>query len=260
MNPYLFIVGCPHSGTTLLRRAVDAHPRIAITRDTHWIPDLVRQARGINLGGRVTSDLPTALTGHPTFATLGIGREELERLAAQRPSYPAFVTALFDIYGARRRKPFVGAETTAHLGDIELLHVMFPHARFVHVVRDGRDVCLSAPEWEPTVSIAARSWGSQVMEGRSVGRTLPPDLYLELRYEPLVADAEGECRRLCDFLCVAFDPAMVRFDEWRRRFEPPAGDWTTQMPRDQVEEFEAAAGDALDAFGYARAAPVREKS
>lgn len=80
MNPYLFIVGCPQSGTALLRRAVDAHPRVAITRETHWIPDLVRRARGINLEGRVTSDFPAALTGHPTFATLGIGREELERL------------------------------------------------------------------------------------------------------------------------------------------------------------------------------------
>ena len=37
MNPYVFIVGCPRSGTTLLQRVVDAHPDIAIIFETHWI-------------------------------------------------------------------------------------------------------------------------------------------------------------------------------------------------------------------------------
>jgi hypothetical protein len=41
MNPYVFIVGAPRSGTTLLRRIVDAHPEIAITRETHWITKLM---------------------------------------------------------------------------------------------------------------------------------------------------------------------------------------------------------------------------
>ena len=36
-NPYVFIVGCPRSGTTLLQRMIDAHRQIAITRETHWI-------------------------------------------------------------------------------------------------------------------------------------------------------------------------------------------------------------------------------
>ena len=36
-DPYLFIVGCARSGTTLVRRIVDAHPEIAITTEMHWI-------------------------------------------------------------------------------------------------------------------------------------------------------------------------------------------------------------------------------
>ena len=39
-NPYVFIVGCPRSGTTLLQRLVDAHPQIAIILESHWIPRL----------------------------------------------------------------------------------------------------------------------------------------------------------------------------------------------------------------------------
>ena len=46
MNPYVFIVGCPRSGTTLLRRIIDAHRKIAITRETHWIAKRFEAAAG----------------------------------------------------------------------------------------------------------------------------------------------------------------------------------------------------------------------
>jgi hypothetical protein len=284
VNPYLFIIGCPRSGTTLLRRMVDAHPKIAITRETHWIPEMIVQGRGIDVAGRVTPELAALLAAHPKFATLGIDREEVERLARARPTYPTLVEVLFDRYGATRGKRIVGDKTPGYVREIGLLHELFPYARFVHLVRDGRDVCLSALEWErkaeqfrrrfPTwddapVATAALWWRRRVLEGRATGARLEPELYVELRYEALVADPEGECRRLCDFLGVGFDLAMVRFHEGRTRFEPGLSakrawlpptpglrDWTTQMAPEQVEEFEAAAGDALEAFGYPRAFPA----
>ena len=40
-NPYVFIVGCARSGTTLLRRIVNAHPQIAIMPESHWITRLL---------------------------------------------------------------------------------------------------------------------------------------------------------------------------------------------------------------------------
>jgi hypothetical protein len=284
MNPYLFIVGCPRSGTTLLRRMVDAHPKIAITRETHWIPEVIAQGRGIGLAGRVTPELPAVLEAHPKFATLGIAREEVERLVRGRPSYSTLVEALFDRYGTARGKLIVGDKTPGYVREIWLLHELFPRSRFVHLVRDGRDVCLSALEWErkaeqfrrrfPTwddapVATAALWWRWHALQGRASGQRLPSELYIELRYEALVTDPEGESRRLCAYLDVAFDPAMLRFHEGRTRFEPGLSakrawlpptpglrDWTAQMADEQVEEFEAAAGDALEAFGYPRAFPA----
>ena len=46
VNPYLFIVGCPRSETTLLQRIVDAHPDIAVVFETHWIPRWLEKRRG----------------------------------------------------------------------------------------------------------------------------------------------------------------------------------------------------------------------
>jgi hypothetical protein len=45
-NPYVFIVGCPRSGTTLLKRMVDAHPEIGISRATYWIPKWFSSSAG----------------------------------------------------------------------------------------------------------------------------------------------------------------------------------------------------------------------
>jgi hypothetical protein len=46
VNPYVFIVGCPRSGTTLLQRIVDAHPTIAVVFETPWIPRWLEKQRG----------------------------------------------------------------------------------------------------------------------------------------------------------------------------------------------------------------------
>jgi hypothetical protein len=284
MNPYLFIVGCPRSGTTLLRRMVDAHPQVAITRETHWIPDIFRQGKGVDADGRVTAELPGVLLAHPKFAKLGFERRELDELvAAGKPSYGAFVGAIFDRYGAGQGKRLVGDKTPGYAREIPLLHGLFPTARFVHLVRDGRDVCLSALAWarkaeqferrfptwrEAPVATAALWWRWHVLLARQASLELMPGLYHELRHEALVADPEAECRRLCDFLGVHFDAAMLRFHEGRTRQEPGLSakrawlpptpglrDWRAQMPEEDVEEFEAAAGDALDQLGYTRAFP-----
>jgi len=58
INSYLFIVGCPRSGTTLFQHVVDAHPQIAITPEAHWIPLWFEERRGLAAEGVVTPELP----------------------------------------------------------------------------------------------------------------------------------------------------------------------------------------------------------
>ena len=46
VNPYVFMVGCLRSETTLLQRIVDAHPDIAVVFEAHWIPRWLGKRRG----------------------------------------------------------------------------------------------------------------------------------------------------------------------------------------------------------------------
>src|SRR5258708_27166188 len=140
-NPYVFIVGCPRSGTTLLQRMADAHPQMAITHesqwfDKRWIVEWLDARRGLTPEGFVTPELISRMVEHPKFFRSKIGREELfELLGTSQPlSYADFVTRIFDLYGQRKRKALVGNKTPAYLRLLHTLHALSPPPRFVHLI------------------------------------------------------------------------------------------------------------------------------
>jgi sulfotransferase family protein len=277
MNPFVFIVGCPRSGTTLLQRIVNAHPQIAITPETHWIPRFFEKRKGLTPEGMVTRKLIFGLLEEPRFTRLGIGREDLLAIiAGGRPVfYSSFVTGIFDSYGKAQGKALVGDKTPGYVRRMNTLHALWPEARFVHLIRDGRDVYLSMRHrplhrpkmgvfdtWaEEPVLTAALWWEFNVRAGRKAGTSLRSGLYYEIRYESLVAQPREECEALSAFLGLPYDDAMLRFNETqtkkraRRPISPRLRDWRTQMPAVDVERFEAAAGELLDELGYDRAVP-----
>jgi hypothetical protein len=281
-NPYAFIVGCPRSGTTLLERLVSAHPDITIVHETHWIPRLYKRKRGLTSDGLVTPELISHLLEEPSFTRLGIGLEELLKIGNGHPvSYSDFVTGIFDLWGKARGKALVGDKTPGYVRKVHVLHTLWPTARFVHLIRDGRDVCLSMADWpkahqkrpgifttwkDDPVPTTALWWELNVRSGRKAGNSLGAELYYEVRYESLINHPTEECAALCGFLGLRYNDAMLRFHGGRTRNDPGLDakhawlpvtsglrDWRSQMPATDVERFEAAAGGLLDELGYPRA-------
>lgn len=284
VNPYMFIVGCPRSGTTLLKRVLNAHSELAITPETHWIPRRLRDGRGLDPDGVVEPELVPLLFEYFRFPRLGVGEHELLRLVAHGLTYAEFVSAIFDAYGRARGKNVVGDKSPPYVREIPLLHALWPEARFVHIIRDGRDVCLSAVNWatqaerfaerfptwlEDPISTAAFWWKRQVAIGQSDGAALGPELYVEVLYEDLVHAPEETSKRLCAFLGLPYEEQMLRFHEGRTKagnglsskqawlpITSGLRDWRTQMSADSVACFEAAAGELLEKLGYERAVPT----
>ena len=157
-----------------------------------------------------------------------------------------------------------------HVLHLRRLGRLFPEARFVHVVRDGRDVAVSyrSVAWGPTtVEDAAMRWRRSVLRGRRDGERLGPDRYREVRYEDLVTDPERVLRELCAFLDLEWDDGVLHHHEraaeviaatrfpgaHSRLLLPPtpglatgAGRWR----RPTWRGFEAIAGGLLDELGY----------
>jgi hypothetical protein len=154
---------------------------------------------------------------------------------------------------------------------IEVLAELFPEAKFVHIIRDGRAVALSyleRPEWGPeTMAEAANHWKNRVRRGRAAGRAIGADRYMEVRYEDVVADPEAVSRHVCDFLGLDFEDGMLRSHEKSKEFiastkDPAAFEnlsrpitaglrtWEDEISPSDLKLFEAIAGDLLEELGY----------
>lgn len=286
-NPRLFVVGSPRSGTTLLQRMLDAHPMLAVANDTSFIHKPLKCCvqdwkKRLQLDGDVplTPEIVAFTRDYKRFQRLGLNNAQIDR-AAQASTYRGFVTGLYDEFAAMKKKPFSGEKTPDFVRRIPLLHQLYPESKFIHIIRDGRDVSLSSVEWaqkgigpskfelfaDHPVATTAMWWCWQVASGRRDGLPLGPEVYHEVRYERLVDAPEETMQELAAFLGLPYDAAMVRYYEGKSSYEPSASaksawlpvtkglrDWQAQMSARDLQIFEALAGDLLDDLGYARAA------
>lgn len=274
--PLVFIVGSGRSGTTLLRAMCDAHRDLAITHEAHFVAAMGRHHRRYEGNGSfATGRFVADLYRDPKFRQVGVDRGSVERALRSSPprSFAEAVHEVFAVHARSRGKSRAGDKTPGYVLRMPLLARLFPEARFVHLVRDGRDVAVAFSEvsFGPhDAGEAATYWKRRVGRGRRAGRALGPDRYLEVRYEELVADSEPVLRGVCDFVGLPFDAAMLRYHEGssrsvadtgipeahQRLLLPPTGglrNWREEMPADDVRLFEAVAGDLLDDLGYPRA-------
>ncbi|VAX39670.1 hypothetical protein MNBD_PLANCTO03-2169, partial [hydrothermal vent metagenome] len=282
--PLVFVVGCPRSGTTLLERMMDAHRDLAMTHETHWITKHAKRRRDLTRNGCVRPETLDRLYSDYRFTRMAPPRETIDRLLAEKPlKYVKFVRLVFDHFRRQQGKAAVGDKSTGgYLRNLAKLHTVCPDARIIHLIRDGRSVCLSMLHWPKAARAAGRFamwevdpvattaawWQWHVRAGIEQGRPLGEHLCREIRYESLVADPAGECAALCEFLGLEPDRAMAEFHAGRSRpapgksanaawLPPTPGlrDWRTQMPPEHIEMFEAIAGETLAELGYERRFP-----
>lgn len=288
-NPFAFIVGNPRSGTTLLRHIVDSHSQVAFLLESPWLMNWFEKGIGLTPEGLVTPDLIRLLRSKRRLfrdIDLGITVAEMDGWIESSGglTWAKFISKLCDRYAQARGKPLVGNKTPSFVRRISTMRQLWPEAKFIHIIRDGRDVFLSArvkwqdksnfprfSSWnEDKATTAALWWEWNVRLGREAGRTLPRRQYHEMRYEDLVADPEKVCAALCEFLGVPFENAMLHHQEnfqIRRRpdgvvinervampITPGLRNWRAEMTAAELERFEAAAGNLLDELGYPRGA------
>jgi hypothetical protein len=278
LNPYVFVTGCTRSGTTLLQRMLDNHPQLAISNDTHVIP---RAVIGSHPSGDVplTVDVVEQVTRFKRFDRLGIDDATTARLAATTDTLAAFASALFDEFARRQGKSFGGEKDPEYVRHLPFLHRLFPTARSVHIVRDGREVALSTLDWvtpsrylgrlelwaEEPVAVCALWWKRQVSAGLQGRAEAGTDRCLEVRYEELVQAPESVLRSIAAFLELPFSSSMLEYHRGRTRDDPGLAskdrwlpptsglrDWRVDLSQRDLELFEALAGDLLVALGYSR--------
>ncbi|MEO7118168.1 MAG: sulfotransferase [Candidatus Limnocylindrales bacterium] len=255
----IVIGGSPRSGTTLLRRMLDAHPRIANGPESALF-----------------------LPGKPNLALLehgyGIRAAVIREWLDESPSQTAFIETFFRAYGERAGKPRWSEKTPLNAWHMDWIWRHFPDARFVHVLRDGRDVvCSLRTHGERRlidgvmVEVAPRPEPMQRTAGRWVNHTgkalrfRGDPRYVELRYEDLVADPTAVLGRLLAAVGETFEPAMIarwtdaeaairngqELDARGGIVESSVGRWRRDLTPEDVDVVKRVAGARLRELGYA---------
>jgi Sulfotransferase family len=213
-----FIVGVPRSGTTLLRLMLDSHPLLAIPPETGFLTSVCDLRKSKPTARRlfdVMTQFPPEAANWCDF-NLDAGQlwQVLENI--QPFDLAEGVRGFYRLYATNQGKPRYGEKTPTYGAHIRSIEQLLPEARFVHIFRDGRDVCLSlrsmwfAPGRDiPTL---AAYWQQQVEATRTAGRKAGS--YMEVRYEDLVMQPEFYLNEICRFLDLVFHPQMLSY--WQR--------------------------------------------
>jgi hypothetical protein len=265
-----FVVGSARSGTTMLRLMLNAHPEVAVPPESRFIVELYKGSDEVEV-----EPLLRELARHKRFRhwELPVEAVRSELGNVERTYYSDVMRATYKAYARLQGKTRWGDKTPRYVEDIGLLSRILDDARFIHLIRDGRNVSLSyadVPFGPKTVAQVADLWSRRVASGMDEGRRLE-HRYIEVRYEDLVDDAAGEIKNLCEFLDLEFDPGILDYTERARdavlprasTFNPnvtrrPMANmrsWEDAMPESQIEIFEAIAGPVLSELGYPRRYP-----
>ncbi|MDH3443491.1 MAG: sulfotransferase [Deltaproteobacteria bacterium] len=161
-----------------------------------------------------------------------------------------YVDTLFSIQCAKMNKPYWINKTPGLLTYLHYLPKLFPRAKFIHIIRDGRDVAAStiATTWGvKTVKKAARRWKTLLLTGRERINPTPTN-YIELRYEELVGSPATVLGKLFAFL--GFDADLNDLLSRVQVSRDRVGIWKTRFSGAERKIFNREAGDLLMELGY----------
>lgn len=269
--PFVFIVGCGRSGTTMLRSMLDSHPDVAIPRESYFIDTMRRRRDGYRSDDGFHVDRFLAdLLPDVRFRRWELDPDTVE--AAVRAADPTDLGSacrvVYDVFALDRgaTRPF--DKTPMYALCVPELHQLFPDARFVHLVRDGRDVAASYAETDfgPRGLAAASSYWRRVIRAiDEAGSIVGPDQLQTFRYEDLAADPASTLQAISAFVDLDYDDRMLDFAthmKTRPRRQPAATkeklagpasagvrNWTQMAPAD-VRLVESVVGPELEAAGY----------
>ncbi|TVQ32413.1 MAG: sulfotransferase [Phycisphaeraceae bacterium] len=268
----LFIVGCAKSGTTWMLNLLNGHDEVVISGEGGFawrlLPILSQAFNAFNQHQRDH--------GHNDITIL----RDFELMAALR----SIIDGQFVRYlGESGKEPsavrIVGDKTPQHSVGIPVLNQLYPDALFMHVVRDPRDVAVSAwhhfgrdmdnSERERFArQYMTETWPINVTRAREAG-TLLGDRYTEVRYEDLHADEPDVVARVLRFIGVDDSEEAVgkcmnsgcfkkrsggrnRGEEKNNEFlrRGVVGDWVNHLPADAVRQWTGAIADTMQSFGY----------
>lgn len=196
-NPPFFLYGALRSGTTLLRLILNQHSHVHSLEETDFLFDYARA--DVTGPGNLLHDRDGIETDvffrlyeidMPDGQGVDLTHALVKAIADKRPGS----TPCLDIHR-----------------HASLANAQFPDAKFIHLLRDPRDVARSSVGmgWAGHSYFGVKHWIDTETEWDKAA--LPPDRTLTVRFEDLIHDVEASTKEICQFIGIPFQPEMLEY-------------------------------------------------
>jgi len=284
----LFILGNNRSGTSLLRLILTCHEEIVIPPESHfllWNYDKYRSWRPGNGYENFLFDLFNSTK----FETWGLNKQELESfLKFRKPtSYSELCADIYIYFGIKQNKraSLWGDKNSLWVEKMPILYLLYKNAKFIHIIRDGRDVAASYldlnqyseprhkyfPKLPTQIEQIAETWSNNVLSISRFLSQVPAHNHIEIKYEDLICENEKVINAILNFLNLPLSPSVFAYYEinkskhfepeeflaWKAKLNEPLdrsniGKYKHKLAPSEIKIFEQIAAEALERYGYSK--------
>ncbi len=262
----VFVVGAPRSGTTFLTRLMNRFLDVHVARDAGTIlrfKNLLPEGEDFRNRELLRSVVTAMFKDHffnkrilQRGLTLSV-EEVIEQF--QGKTYAELIHFIMSQMAFQQGKTRWGNKRPSYALHITELAQLFPEAKFLHIVRDGRDVAYSMRRatqaaFERNWYFSIKDWEYHVKVARTQGHQLKDDQYQEIYYEELMKKPVETLRKVVLFMSDA-EENIERLEKYateiKKMIKPGNFDkWKHQIPHKAIAVMEKTAGKTLQEFGY----------
>lgn len=259
----VFIIGCPRSGTTFLANLLDANEETGTTPQSNFVNETLDK----NSFNNDHTKIMNFIINHWRFKAWEI---TMEKEIDKNHSFENIIRYIVGNYMKKNYgepKKYWIDHTPSNIKYVNKLAEIFPKAKFIHLIRDGRGIAASmlSLDWGANNTIyAAKIWKENILLGLAAEKLISKTQILTIRYEDVVNNTENELEKICNFLNLDFNPKMLQGGN----FKLPAytvhqhelvgkqvnsgrvTKWMKDLSNREISYFEKEAGTLLDYLGY----------
>ncbi len=233
-----FVIGSPRSGTTLLRLLLNSNPAILVPPECGFVIWLKKYQYNFlhNSKDQFFDSFVQDLLGCRKFSTWKLNEKDIKQgiLDSDCNSYQSICRAIHRVYANKHGRTFLycGDKNNFYTSHVDELRDLFVGSKFIHIIRDGRDIACSYrevmhipatspyhPKLPTEISAIAHEWRKNIISVRNAFHKISENNKIEIRYEDIIQDAPTVLDKVCKFIGVPYHSAMLNFHLLNRRSE-----------------------------------------
>lgn len=284
-----FIIGNPRSGTSLLRLMLNQHSEIIVPPEAGFMVYFFNKyyRKNLKLAQNHKSCIKDIQNSKKfNFWKLNLYESSINSKLQKTHSYLELCDKVYALYANQQKKKYlwIGDKNNFHIDYINLLSSNFPNCKFIHIVRDGRDIAASYnkleklrkpdnsfyfPKIPKSVKDISINWKNNLNKIDEEFSKISENRTITIKYEDLVNKPVEILEIIMSYLGLKFDIKMLnyhhnnrlKFDEpiefydWKKNtFNPLSnkrvGTHLSVLSKSEIEIFESYSREKLEKFGY----------